>query len=119
MNIALWITQGLLALLFLMGGFGKAFRYAKVKAGTPWIQDSSKGFVQFIGVVEILGALGLVLPLLTGILPSLTTLAALGISLTMLFAAIFHAKRKENPAIIINLILLALAVFVAYGRWFL
>ncbi|MEH7253268.1 DoxX family protein [Neobacillus niacini] len=117
MNIALWIVQILLALMFLMAGSTKAFTYEKAKASMPWVQDTSKGLVIFIGVAELLGALGLILPLALRIAPILTPLAALGLGVVMILAAGFHAKRKENKAIGMNIILLALALFVAIGRF--
>jgi len=73
--------------------------------------------LRFIGVSEILGGLGLILPAVTGIVPQLTAWAALGLSVIMLLAALFHLSRREYPSIVINLVLLALAAFVAYGRF--
>jgi uncharacterized membrane protein YphA (DoxX/SURF4 family) len=116
MNIALWIAQIILGLAFIMAGIMKALQYEKAKASMPWVRDQSKGFVRFIGIVELLGGLGLIIPILTGIAPVLTTVAAIGLALIMLFAAIFHASRKENQAIGINVIMLLIAAFVAYGR---
>ncbi|WP_045516666.1 DoxX family protein [Neobacillus niacini] len=117
MNIALWIVQILLGLMFLMAGTTKAFSYEKAKASMPWVKDSSKGLVTFIGVAELLGGLGLILPYALGIAPILTPIAAIGLGVIMILAAVFHAKRKENQAIGMNIILLALAIFVAIGRW--
>lgn len=117
MNIALWIVQILLGLMFLMAGSMKAFAYEKVKASMPWVKDSSKGLVTFIGVAELLGGLGLILPYATKIDPILTSAAALGLALVMILAAGFHAKRKENQSVGMNIILLALALLVAVGRW--
>ncbi|MFJ7828387.1 DoxX family protein [Psychrobacillus sp. NPDC096623] len=117
MNIALWIVQIILALMFVMAGFTKAFQYEKAKSSLPWVKDSSKGLVTFIGVAELLGGIGLIVPYAIGIAPILTPIAALGLGLVMILAAVFHAKRKENQAIGMNIILLALALFVAIGRW--
>lgn len=117
MNILLWIVQVLLAALFLMAGVMKTFQYERAKATLPWVKDVPRGLTTFIGVSELLGGLGLVLPALTGILPWLTPLAALGIALILLLAAIFHATRRELPAIGFNLVLLVLAGFVVYGRF--
>ncbi|MEH7014515.1 DoxX family protein [Neobacillus niacini] len=117
MIIALWIVQILLGLMFLMAGTTKAFSYEKAKASMPWVKDSSKGLVMFIGVAELLGGLGLILPYALGIAPILTPIAAIGLGVIMILAAVFHAKRKENQAIGMNIILLALAIFVAIGRW--
>jgi uncharacterized membrane protein YphA (DoxX/SURF4 family) len=116
MNIALWVVQIILGLAFIMFGSMKTFQYEKAKASLPWVKDYSKGFVTFIGVSELLGGLGLILPYAIGIAPILTPIAALGLGLVMLLAAGFHAKRKENQAIGMNIIFLALAIFVAIGR---
>lgn len=117
MNIALWIVQVLLAGMFLMAGVMKAFQYERAKASLPWVKDVPRGVVRFIGISELLGGLGLLLPAITGILPWLTPLAAAGLALTMLLAIGFHASRREPPAIGFNAVLLILAAFVAYGRF--
>ena len=116
MNVALWIVQILLGLMFLLAGSMKAFSYEKAKANLPWVKDSTKGLVTFIGVAELLGGLGLILPYAFGIAPILTPIAALGLGVVMILAAGFHVKRKEFQGIGMNIILLALALFVAVGR---
>jgi uncharacterized membrane protein YphA (DoxX/SURF4 family) len=117
MNIALWIAQGLLALMFLMAGSMKALQYEKAKASLAYVKEVPKGLITFIGVAEMLGAVGVVLPLLLGLPAILTPLAAGGLALVMLLAAGFHLKRGEHQAIVMNLVLGAVAAFVAYGRW--
>lgn len=118
MDTALWIVQILLAALFLMSGLMKATQpREKLAERTPYVEDLTDGQVQQIGILEILGAVGLVLPAVTGILPWLTPLAAVGLALTMVGAAIVHFRRGEYPGIIINVVLFAMAVFVAYGRF--
>jgi len=83
-----------------------------------WAQESPAGFVRFVGTAELLGALGLVLPMLTGILPWLTPLAAIGLALIQLLAIVtVHVPKREYKVLPINVILLLLAVFVAVGRW--
>ena len=79
MNIVLWIAQGLLAVMYLMAGAMKTFMTPRAKTTLTWARDRSDGFVRFIGTSELLGALGLILPLVTGILPWLTVLAAVGL----------------------------------------
>jgi uncharacterized membrane protein YphA (DoxX/SURF4 family) len=118
MNITLWVIQIILGLAFIIAGSMKAFQYEKSKANLPWVKDSSKGLVIFIGVAEILGGLGIIVPQATGILTGLTPLSAIGIAVIMILAGGFHIKRKENKAIWLNLIFLLLALFIAYGRWF-
>jgi hypothetical protein len=117
MNIVLWIFQILLALAFLMAGSIKAFQYEKAKAQMAWVSAVPRGLVTFIGTVEILGAIGLVLPPLTGILPWLTPLAAVGLVTVMVLASGFHFTRREYATIGVNIVLFVLAVSVAYGRF--
>ena len=118
MNIALWIAQGLLAAMYLMAGVIKTFQTAKAKEQMPWAKERSDGFVRFVGTSELLGALGLILPLVTGILPWLTPLAAIGLIIIQLLAIFTeHLPKKEYNVIPINVVLLALAVFVVFGRW--
>ena len=88
-----------------------------VDAGMPWVADASPAFVKSIGVLEILAAIGLTVPALTGIAPVFVPLAAVGLVLVMLGAAALHARRKEIPNILIALVILAFAAFVAWGRF--
>ncbi|RUS46870.1 DoxX family protein [Cohnella sp. AR92] len=117
MNIALWIAQGLLAFMFIMAGFMKTFNPAKTKESMPWAKDSSTGFVVFVGLAELLGGIGLILPEAIDVATVLTPIAAVGLGVIMILAAGHHAKRKENQAIGMNILLLAIAVFVAIGRF--
>jgi hypothetical protein len=82
-----------------------------------WVEDFSPGVLKVIGALELLAAIGLVLPALTGILPALTPLAAAGLILTMIGAMITHIRRGEMGMLIPNLILLVLGAFVVYGRF--
>ena len=118
MNTALWIAQGLLAAMYLMAGVIKTFQTAKAKEQMPWAKERSDEFVRFVGVSELLGALGLILPLVTGILPWLTILAAIGLTLVQLLAIFTeHLPKKEYNVIPVNIILVALALFIVIGRW--
>ena len=90
----------------------------KLAKNMAWVEDFSQPAVRLIGTVEVLGAIGVVLPALTGILPWLTPLAALGLVLTMIGAALTHLRRTEYGGIVVNAVLLILAAFVAYGRFF-
>lgn len=118
MNTALWIVQALLALIFLMVGAMKLIM-PKEKAAErmPFVEEITQGQLRTIGILEILGAIGLILPGLTGILPLLTSLAAVGLALTMIGAMVVHYRRKEYGNIIGNVVLFAMALFVAYGRF--
>ncbi len=118
MNITLWIIQALLALVFLMAGFMKTFRPLDALAQRmSWVSKVPSPLVRLLGISEWLGAIGLILPALTQILPWLTALAAVGLALIMIGATVFHASRREFPGAGFTVIILILAVFVAYGRW--
>lgn len=118
-NILLWVVAGLLALAFLAAG-GMKLAQPKEKlaeSGLAWVEDFSAGAVKGIGAVEVLGALGLVLPAVTGIAPVLVPLAATGLALTMVGAAVVHVRRGETQMVVVNVVLLLLAAFVAWGRF--
>jgi uncharacterized membrane protein YphA (DoxX/SURF4 family) len=120
MNIVLWIVQGVLAAMYLMAGSMKAFQPAKVRENPQmtWAHSRTDGFIRFVGISELLGALGLILPMVTGILPWLTPLAAVGLTLIQLLAIFTeHLPKKEFNIIPVNIVLLGLAVFVIVGRW--
>jgi len=118
MNVALWVLQVLLALFFLVAGVTKlSQRRVKLAPRMAWVSDFSDGQVKLIGALEVLGAAGLLLPALTGILPWLTPLAAVGLALTMAGAALTHWRRTEYRMIPINVVILLLAAFVAFGRF--
>ena len=118
MNIALWIAQVLLAVMFGMAGVMKTFQTAKTKEQMSWAKNRPDGFVRFVGISEILGAIGLILPLVTGILTWLTPLAAIGLTLIQLLAIFTeHLPKKEFNVIPVNILLIALALFVVVGRW--
>ncbi|MFI6597540.1 DoxX family protein [Nonomuraea sp. NPDC050536] len=116
MNVVLWVLQILLGLAFLVAGTGKlTVPKTALQPRMPYVEDFSQGQIRAIGAIEGLGALGLVLPWATGIAPVLTPLAASGLAVTMVVAAGVHLRRKENFAI--TLVLLAMAVIVAVGRF--
>ncbi len=121
MNIVLWVLQLLLAVVFAWHGWlyfsGAAEEWhAKQHPGGKPL-GLSPILRTFIGICELLATVGLILPSLTGILPWLTPLAAVGLTLVMIGAAVFHLSRHENSTVVISLVLVALCVIVAYGRW--
>lgn len=119
MNVALWIVAGLLALAFLAAG-GMKLSQPKEKlhaSGMGWVEDFAPGTIKLIGALEVLGALGLVLPALLDVAPVLVPLAATGLAVTMLGAMVVHLRRKESQLIVVNLVLFALAAFVAVERF--
>jgi len=120
MNLTLWIIAGLLAAGFLLSGAIKLFTPQKKLAKAPgggWVLDFSAGFVKALGAVEILGAVGLILPALLDIAPVLVPLAATGLATIMVGAAIVEFRRREFKHVLLNLTYLALLVFVAWGRF--
>ncbi|HYK86965.1 MAG TPA: DoxX family protein [Ktedonobacteraceae bacterium] len=118
MNIALWIVQILLALAFLMAGTLKATQpIEKLAARMTWVQSVRSWMVRLIGILEILGAIGLILPAVTGIWSWLTPVAAIGLVLTMIGAMVLHSSRREFSGLGVNVVLLLLALFIVYGRF--
>jgi len=119
MNTALWIIQGLLSAMFIMAGIMKLTQ-SREKLGNrlPWTNDFSMSTVRFIGLSEMLGAIGLIVPWLTGIAPVLTPVSAVGICIIMVLATnIVHMKKSEYRNIATNIFLFLLAAFVAYERF--
>jgi putative oxidoreductase len=115
LRIGLWVVQGLLAAAFAMsGGMKLAVPYAELLKQGPWVQSIPEAIVKFIGVAELSGAIGLILPAATRIKPSLTPLAAAGFVVIMVLASILHLSLGEPP--IAQVILGGLAAFVAWGR---
>lgn len=118
MNVFLWTVAALLAALFLASGAMKLLQ-PKEKLGDfglVWTEDFSAGRVKAIGVLEILAAIGLVLPPLLDVAPVLAPLAALGLVLLMLGAALTHLRRREAPPIAVNGVLVILALVVVWGH---
>lgn len=112
-----WVVSVILAALYLMAGGMKAFRpipdLAKMMG---WPADVGPGLVRFIGYAELAGAAGLILPLLTGILTFLTPLAALGLSIVQVLAIPLHLRRNEAKILPMNVVLLAMSLFVLWAR---
>ena len=119
MNLALWIVAGVLAAVFAATGTLNLVRTPEklVASGLGWAGDFSASTVKLIGVLELLGALGLILPAVLHIAPVLVPLAGVGLAVTMVGAAVVHGRRKEMPMVAGNVVLLALALFVAWGRF--
>ena len=120
MNIALWIIQVLLALFFLFAGGTKlvlsAAKFAEMAKEQPDMIQLPILFMRFIGVCEVLGALGLILPGLTGIKPGLTPLAALGLTIIMIGAVVLTVMGPGVGMALPPLVTGLLTAFVAYGR---
>src|ERR1700736_4977330 len=119
MNMALWIIAIVLAVGFTASGLMKILRTKEqlMASGMGWAQDFSPSTIRLIGFAEILGAVGLILPAALHIAPILVPLAAVGLILVMIGAAAVHTRRHELPNVAINVVLLLLAAFVAWGRF--
>lgn len=123
MNLALWISAGLLALIALFGGASKAFMPKDkldelgAKSGGGWTEHASVGFVKTLGVVEILAAAGLILPAVLDIAPFMVPVTAVCWILLMIGAMITHARYQQYKYVALNFVYLALAAFVAWGRF--
>jgi len=120
MTIAYWIVAGLAALAFLAAGFFKLTqsKEALKSKGMAWTDDYSANAVKGIGAAELLGAIGLIAPPLTGIAPVLAPIAAIGLTIIMVLAARTHRRRSEPiiPNVVLGLLTLAAAV-LGYIVW--
>lgn len=121
MEVVLWTAQVVLALAFLGAGLTKLrddrLTYAAARPpATSYAEDLSDPLFKTIGVLEVLGALGVVLPWALDIAPVLTPLAAVGLAVTMVGGILTHLRRGERQLIVVNVVLLALAALVAVGR---
>lgn len=119
MSITLWIIASVLGLAFLAAGAMKlAQPQEKLAAsGMGWTEDFAPGAIKAIGLAEVLGALGLILPAVTGIATFLVPVAATGLVIVMVGAIMTHLKRGEKQMAVINVVLAALALIVAVGRY--
>jgi uncharacterized membrane protein len=118
MNVFLWIVQAILAAMFAMSGLAKVLQPKDKLVGKyPWMQDVSQATVRFIGVMELLGAIGLIAPAASGIAPVLTPIAAIGLAVIVALAVGTHIRRKELSGVAVAAILFVLAALVAWGRF--
>ncbi len=120
MNVVLWIITVVLALVFLAAGLTKLLRRKSqlvTQANMSWTEDFSPGVLKAIAVLELLGVIGLILPPLANTALVCVPLAASGLALVMIGAAITHGRRGERPQVVVTLILAVLAIVVAWGRF--
>ena len=119
MNIILWILQIVLALAFVVSSYLLSFgaAQAQLQPSMQWIAAVPQPLLIFISLCEVLGAVGLILPMATKIQPRLTPLAAALLTVLMLLAMGFHITRGEYSNLVLNLIFGGVAAFIAYGRW--
>jgi hypothetical protein len=117
MNVVLWIIQALLAVAYALTGSMKAFRpLEQLSKNMGWVSAVPAALVRFIGIAEVLGAIGLILPMLTNNAPGLTVVAAAGLALVQVCAIVFHLSRNEARMVPGNVVLLLLALFIVIGR---
>lgn len=117
LNVGLWIVQGILALLFAGTGVWKLLTpIPQLAAMIPWAGQVAPGFLRATALFDLAGGLGLVVPALTRIKPGLTVLAALGCAALQICAVVFHVSRGEAANTPFNVLLVALSLFVAWGR---
>jgi len=118
MLIAVWIVSAITALLYIMAGGRKVtMPAAKLPDNFAFVKHTGVRLLRFIGAVEVLGGIGVVLPALTGIAPILTPIAASGLVLVMILAIAYHVREREYKFIPFNLVLLVLPLFVAITRF--
>lgn len=117
LRISLWVAQGLVFFVFVSAGVVKLLTpIPQLAAMMPWTGEHSETFVRVIGLIDLAGGIGILLPALTRIMPGLTVLAALGCTVLQVFAVVFHVSRGEAAVTPLNFVLLALAAFVLWGR---
>ena len=116
-NIGLWIAQVLMAGLFGLVGITKLTTpISELAEMLPWITESPEMVVRFIGLSELLGAVGLILPTALRMQPQLTNFAAIGLAIVMVLATGFHVYRGEFEVVPVNIILLGILILINWGR---
>jgi len=118
-DIALWVVAGLLSTIFLMAGIMKMTQTKEQLAEKMgWVEHYEPRAIKLIGLLEVLGAIGLILPAVTNTIPILTPLAAIAIALLMVGAMSRHLSRgNETQMVVMNMVFLLMALFVAWGRF--
>ncbi len=120
MNLTLWIATGLLALVALAGGITKTFvpkEKLAVHRGGEWTANAGVGFVKTLGVLELLAAVGLILPAVLDIAPVMVPVTAVCWVLLMIGAMVVHGRLGQFTLVMLNSVYLALAAFIAWGRF--
>lgn len=118
MDVVLWVLQIVLAVAVLLAGTLKLTRsQEQLEPQMPWVRDFGPDAVRLIGLAEVLGGLGLVLPAALDVAPILTPVAAAGVAVVMVGAVVVHIRRHEGPALPPAIVLLVLALVIAWGRF--
>ncbi|WP_339256596.1 DoxX family protein [Paenibacillus sp. FSL R5-0713] len=116
MDITLWIVQIILAAGFVYSGWMKTIRIESSRKMWAWVDDVPKSLVVLIGIAELLGALGLVLPWALNIAPLLTPIAAMTLAAVAFLGMLFHIRRSEYRELGVNILFMVLALIVTFGR---
>jgi len=118
MNIILWVLQILMAILFMNSGISKSTLGipALMAKGQTGVEKLPIPFIRFIGISEIFGAIGLILPMLLHVAPKLTVISAICLGFIMIPASVIHYLRTEYKTVIGNCVVLVICLFIAYGR---
>ena len=116
MNVVLWIVQALLALAFFGAGYDQAANYDDARRRLAWIAVLPRGLAIALGLLEILGAIGLIVPAWSGTMPWLTVLAATALAILMGLAVVFHARRHEIPQLAFSGFFGVVSALVVIGR---
>ena len=118
MNTVFWIIQGILAAIFATAGIMKSIQSNdKLVKNLPWVNDFSLQTIRFIGISELLGGIGIIIPMVTGILPTLTSFAASGLAVIMILAALHHFPKREYKEVLFNATLFIPLAIVAVYRF--
>jgi uncharacterized membrane protein YphA (DoxX/SURF4 family) len=118
MNSLLWVLQSAIAFVFMYSGINKSIfsEQRLVARGQTGVEGLPLPLIRFIGITEILGAVGVILPRLLQILPILTIISSICFAIIMILAARIHYKRKEFRNVFINSIIFLVCIFITYGR---
>jgi len=117
-NTTLWVFQGLLSIFFIMPGFGKISNSKEKHIADGHLKSGNTIMpIRVLGILELLGCVGIILPWLTGIVPILTPITAVYFSLIMLAGLIFHTKKREYKMLPMLVVVFALSAIVAYFRF--
>lgn len=116
-NWTLWVSQIVIAVMFIMPSFMKMLQpIAELSAMLPWTAQVDETTVRLLGFIDLLGGVGIILPSILRIMPKISVWAAFGNILLMLSAIVFHISRGESSVIGFNIFLIAMLLFIAWGR---
>ena len=118
MNVVFWAFQGILALIFIVLGEMKSTHHIpRLALRVKWVNDFEPEVIRLVGIAELLGGFGLILPMMTNIQPILTPIAACALAVVMVLAAIYHFRKGQHMAIRLNLALFVICLAIAFYRF--